>query len=136
MCNLLLSAVKWMPPSFLSKLHFLPNSDAKFNIVTTSFFLPRCLSFPFSSILSFRSSCPYWISRGMGICLSTEERESRQRSYEIDKQLEEDNRRLRQECKLLLLGTGKDLVSYTLIVYWWLISSSNRQRRVRKVDYR
>ncbi|CAO3687377.1 unnamed protein product [Umbelopsis vinacea] len=43
----------------------------------------------------------------MGVCLSAEERESRQRSYEIDKQLEEDNKRLRQECKLLLLGSGE-----------------------------
>jgi guanine nucleotide-binding protein G(i) subunit alpha len=42
----------------------------------------------------------------MGVCLSAEERESRQRSHEIDKQLEEDNKRLQQECKLLLLGIG------------------------------
>ncbi|KAH8554920.1 G-protein alpha subunit [Umbelopsis sp. PMI_123] len=43
----------------------------------------------------------------MGICLSAEQRESRQRSHEIDKQLEEDNKRLKQECKLLLLGSGE-----------------------------
>jgi hypothetical protein len=43
----------------------------------------------------------------MGICLSAEQRESRQRSHEIDKQLEEDNKRLKQECKLLLLGMTK-----------------------------
>ncbi|KAM3579267.1 Guanine nucleotide-binding protein alpha-2 subunit [Umbelopsis sp. WA50703] len=43
----------------------------------------------------------------MGVCLSAEERENRQRSHEIDKQLEEDNKRLRQEVKLLLLGSGE-----------------------------
>lgn len=48
---------------------------------------------------------PRLISTSMGVCLSAEERESRQRSHEIDKQLEEDNKRLQQECKLLLLGT-------------------------------
>lgn len=40
----------------------------------------------------------------MGVCLSAEERENRQRSHDIDKQLEEDNKRLMQEVKLLLLG--------------------------------
>jgi guanine nucleotide-binding protein G(i) subunit alpha len=35
---------------------------------------------------------------------SAEEQEKKKRSREIDAQLEEDSRRLRRECKILLLG--------------------------------
>lgn len=42
----------------------------------------------------------------MGACMSTdkEEVEQKKRSQMIDKKLEEDSRRLRRECKILLLG--------------------------------
>ena len=45
----------------------------------------------------------------MGACQSTEngeEEEKRKRSRAIDAKLEEDSRRLRKECKILLLGTS------------------------------
>lgn len=43
----------------------------------------------------------------MGSCMSTsgEESDQRKRSNKIDKELEEDSKRLRKECKILLLGT-------------------------------
>jgi guanine nucleotide-binding protein G(i) subunit alpha len=40
----------------------------------------------------------------MGVCLSTDEKQDRDRSQQIDRQLEEDNKRLKRECKILLLG--------------------------------
>jgi hypothetical protein len=42
----------------------------------------------------------------MGACMSSnsEEAELKKRSQKIDKDLEEDSRRLRRECKILLLG--------------------------------
>ncbi|PMD50546.1 G protein alpha subunit [Hyaloscypha bicolor E] len=45
----------------------------------------------------------------MGACMSTssEQEEMKKRSQQIDKTLEEDSRRLRRECKILLLGSGE-----------------------------
>ncbi|TVY82794.1 Guanine nucleotide-binding protein alpha-3 subunit [Lachnellula suecica] len=45
----------------------------------------------------------------MGACVSsnTEETEQKKRSQMIDKALEEDSRKLRRECKILLLGSGE-----------------------------
>ncbi|KAL2022580.1 hypothetical protein VTK56DRAFT_4924 [Thermocarpiscus australiensis] len=45
----------------------------------------------------------------MGMCMSTnaEELEQRKRSNKIDKDLEEDSKRLKKECKILLLGSGE-----------------------------
>ncbi|KAI0666966.1 G-protein alpha subunit [Trametes maxima] len=43
----------------------------------------------------------------MGNCVSTQDREAQQRSQEIDKQIEEDSRKLKKECKILLLGSGE-----------------------------
>ncbi|KAI9304471.1 G protein alpha subunit [Cunninghamella echinulata] len=43
----------------------------------------------------------------MGICMSSEEREDKERSQQIDRMLEEDNRKLKRECKILLLGSGE-----------------------------
>ncbi|KAK3940115.1 guanine nucleotide-binding protein alpha-3 subunit [Diplogelasinospora grovesii] len=45
----------------------------------------------------------------MGACMSTngEEIEQKKRSQKIDKELEEDSKRLRRECKILLLGSGE-----------------------------
>jgi hypothetical protein len=43
----------------------------------------------------------------MGACLSSESNldvEQKKKSQMIDKKLEEDSRRLRRECKILLLG--------------------------------
>jgi guanine nucleotide-binding protein G(i) subunit alpha len=42
----------------------------------------------------------------MGACMSSssEEAEQKKRSQKIDKDLEEDSKRLRRECKILLLG--------------------------------
>jgi guanine nucleotide-binding protein subunit alpha len=42
----------------------------------------------------------------MGACMSSnsEEVEQKKRSQKIDKDLEEDSKRLRRECKILLLG--------------------------------
>ncbi|KAK9710506.1 Guanine nucleotide-binding protein alpha-2 subunit [Basidiobolus ranarum] len=43
----------------------------------------------------------------MGICLSQEEKEARDRSIHIDRIIDEDNRRVNKECKILLLGSGE-----------------------------
>ncbi|KEF57830.1 guanine nucleotide-binding protein alpha-3 subunit [Exophiala aquamarina CBS 119918] len=47
----------------------------------------------------------------MGACgskeASTEDSEQKKRSQAIDKELEQDSRRLRRECKILLLGSGE-----------------------------
>ena len=42
----------------------------------------------------------------MGLCMSTnsDEAELKKRSQAIDRVLEEDSKRLRRECKILLLG--------------------------------
>jgi guanine nucleotide-binding protein subunit alpha len=42
----------------------------------------------------------------MGSCMSTsgEDSDQRKRSNKIDKELEEDSKKLRKECKILLLG--------------------------------
>lgn len=42
----------------------------------------------------------------MGNCVSQQDREAQQRSQEIDKQIEEDSRKFKKECKILLLGTS------------------------------
>jgi len=45
----------------------------------------------------------------MGGCMSTngEEADQKKRSQKIDRDLEEDSKRLRRECKILLLGSGE-----------------------------
>lgn len=45
----------------------------------------------------------------MGACMSSnsEETEQKKRSQKIDKDLEEDSKRLRRECKILLLGMSR-----------------------------
>ncbi|KAF4126864.1 guanine nucleotide-binding protein G(i) subunit alpha [Geosmithia morbida] len=45
----------------------------------------------------------------MGMCMSSnnEEADQKKKSQAIDKQLEEDSKRLRKECKILLLGSGE-----------------------------
>ena len=48
----------------------------------------------------------------MGNCMSSnsEEIEQKKRSQMIDRRLEEDSRRLRRECKILLLGRFRRLL--------------------------
>lgn len=46
-------------------------------------------------------------SSTMGGCMSTSDRAGRQRSDEIDKMIEEDSKRFKKECKILLLGSGE-----------------------------
>ncbi|KAI7889932.1 small G-protein GPA3 [Mucor mucedo] len=43
----------------------------------------------------------------MGICTSAENREERKKSLAIDRELEQDQKKLRRECKILLLGSGE-----------------------------
>ncbi len=43
----------------------------------------------------------------MGNCTSVQDRESKERSDAIDRTIEEDSRRFRKECKILLLGSGE-----------------------------
>ncbi|RIB12028.1 guanine nucleotide binding protein, alpha subunit [Gigaspora rosea] len=81
----------------------------------------------------------------MGLCLSAEEKESRLRSHQIDKQIEEDSRKFKKECKILLLGSGEsgkstivkqmkiihqngyskeELLPYRIVVYKNLVESA------------
>ncbi|KAF7364101.1 Heterotrimeric G-protein alpha subunit [Mycena sanguinolenta] len=46
----------------------------------------------------------------MGACASQPDRDSKSRSDDIDRQLEEDSKKYRKECKILLLGSGKSFV--------------------------
>ncbi|KAH7909587.1 guanine nucleotide binding protein, alpha subunit [Hygrophoropsis aurantiaca] len=43
----------------------------------------------------------------MGNCISNPDRDGKQRSDEIDRQIEEDFKKIRKECKILLLGSGE-----------------------------
>ncbi|KAG6832103.1 hypothetical protein H0H93_013584 [Arthromyces matolae] len=43
----------------------------------------------------------------MGVCVSTIDQDQKTRSDAIDLQLEEDGKRLKRECKILLLGSGE-----------------------------
>jgi len=40
----------------------------------------------------------------MGSCMSVPDKAAQERSAEIDRQIEEDSRKFRKECKILLLG--------------------------------
>ncbi|RHZ67410.1 hypothetical protein Glove_301g27 [Diversispora epigaea] len=79
----------------------------------------------------------------MGLCLSAEEKESKLRSYQIDKQIEEDSKRFNKKIKVLLPGneSGKStifkqikihqngntkdgLVQYRIAVYNTLVDSA------------
>lgn len=44
-----------------------------------------------------------------------EDAESKKRSQAIDKKLEEDSKRLRRECKILLLGRPRDTTGVMMI---------------------
>lgn len=42
----------------------------------------------------------------MGSCASQPDREEKERSDAIDRQLEEDSKKFKKECKILLLGVS------------------------------
>lgn len=50
----------------------------------------------------------------MGACMSSnnEELEQKKRSQKIDRDLEEDSKRLRRECKILLLGMSRRMLQF------------------------
>jgi guanine nucleotide-binding protein subunit alpha len=52
----------------------------------------------------------------MGACMSSsnEEADQKKKSQAIDKILEEDSKRLRKECKILLLGKGVEATGEAL----------------------
>jgi hypothetical protein len=52
----------------------------------------------------------------MGNCVSSQDREAQLRSQEIDKQIEEDSRRFKKECKILLLGEWRFRSSWLVYV--------------------
>lgn len=58
--------------------------------------------------LSINRLAHTWTS-DMGVCFSSEgdDSEARKRTALIDKGIEEDSRRMRRECKILLLGMGE-----------------------------
>ena len=71
----------------------------------------------------------------MGACMSTnaEDLEQKKRSQAIDRKIEEDSRKLRRECKILLLGMPirpirKDNSGMMLIL-------SNRVRGEREIHH-
>ena len=52
----------------------------------------------------------------MGACASVQDRAAMERSAEIDRQIEEDSRRFRKECKILLLG--EFISTFVGVVLW------------------
>lgn len=71
----------------------------------------------------------------MGACMSSsnEEVDQKKKSQAIDKVLEEDSKRLRKECKILLLGKGA-LVAGGAFVIDLMINCDRRFWRERQVD--
>ncbi|KAJ6462503.1 G-protein alpha subunit [Mycena sanguinolenta] len=53
----------------------------------------------------------------MGVCASQPDRASKSRSDEIDRQLDEDSKRYRKECRILLLGSGESGKSTIRLAY-------------------
>jgi hypothetical protein len=71
-------------------------------------------------------------SATMGNCASSQEEvTAKQRSDEIDKQIDDDLRKLKKECKILLLGTFRRQLDYTPML---IIGA--RLGRVREDDHR
>lgn len=56
----------------------------------------------------------------MGNCVSAQDREEKARSDAIDRQIEEDSRKFRKECKILLLGTYLPFY-FTLCLFHFLL---------------
>ena len=70
----------------------------------------------------------------MGNCVSAQDREAQLRSQEIDKQIEEDSRKLKKECKILLLGSGES--GKSTIVKQMKIIHQNGYTREELASYR
>lgn len=58
---------------------------------------------------------PFSLSFSMGNCISAQDRAEKARSDAIDRQLEEDSKKLRKECKILLLGKSLRLTLWALL---------------------
>ena len=71
----------------------------------------------------------------MGCTLSREEIAARERSKAIERQLQQDNERFRQEVKLLLLGAGESGKS-TVVKQMQIIHMNGYQDREEKEKYR
>ena len=74
----------------------------------------------------------------MGACASVQDRAAMERSAEIDRQIEEDSRRFRKECKILLLGefisTSPEVVLWVALWRYGYIGTG-RQRMMDDGDY-
>ncbi|KZV98283.1 guanine nucleotide binding protein, alpha subunit, partial [Exidia glandulosa HHB12029] len=70
----------------------------------------------------------------MGACTSKQDRLEKQRSEEIDKQIEEDSRKFKKECKILLLGSGES--GKTTIVKQMKIIHQNGYTRDELMHFR
>lgn len=70
----------------------------------------------------------------MGACASKQDRLERQRSEEIDRQIEEDSRKFKKECKILLLGSGES--GKTTIVKQMKIIHQNGYTRDELMQFR
>lgn len=54
------------------------------------------------------------VAADMGNCVSnSEDREAKARSDAIDRQIEEDQKKFKKECKILLLGMSRSLCLFT-----------------------
>jgi hypothetical protein len=62
----------------------------------------------------------------MGGCISTADRAGKAKSDLIDKQIEEDNKKYKRECKILLLGAS--LVLFHFLSIWGFVASRKRGR--------
>jgi hypothetical protein len=75
----------------------------------------------------------------MGMCMSSniDEAEQKKKSQAIDKILEEDSKRLRRECKILLLGTYATHLcqSARATLCASSLTITYRLRRERQVDH-
>lgn len=66
----------------------------------------------------------------MGVCLSAEEKAAKEQSNIIDRQLEEDNKKFKKECKILLLG--KLLQEHIEIAAEWIGSGESGKSTIVK----
>ncbi|TIB70595.1 hypothetical protein E3Q18_00568 [Wallemia mellicola] len=69
--------------------------------------LPKELQIELSNIDNLKSTASSTKAGEMGLCSSKQDKNGKQRSLEIDKQLEDDAKKMRRDCKILLLGSGE-----------------------------
>jgi hypothetical protein len=75
----------------------------------------------------------------MGNCGSVEDKAEKERSDQIDKQIEEDAKKFRKECKILLLGSFSPILLHLYSPTTWyshVLARSYRQWRRRQIDHR